>query len=189
MHGQIKRRVPGYAVNIGAKLSMGKIIIISDAEMFHLNDTIGHLVRPLEIDSNYLGIPIARDDTTGCFLTLVENMKGQVFTNTCNRSFPRLNARLPFLMSLSRKSFFSVGGYDEDFTGRGWEDHDFIDRLRRYGCRHFETEAQTIHLFHGRYNGDKSQFPEYIYNHRLYDRNKREGRVVCNTDRIWGQIS
>ncbi len=186
--GQTKWRVPGFAVNIGVRLARGKIIVISDAEMFHLNDTVGYLIRPVEINPYNLGIPIARDDKIGYFLNLVDNMNGQVFEHTCDRSFPRLNSRLPFLMALSRESFLAVGGYDENFTGRGWEDRDLIARLNRYGCRHYQTGAQTIHLFHGRYNGDKSQFPDYIYNHRLFEKNNKEGRVVCNTDRAWGQV-
>lgn len=188
LKGQIKRRVPGYAINIGARLARGTFLIICDAEMFHLNDTVDYLLHPLKDKPNCLGIPAARDDKTGYFLELVTKLNGQVFVNTCDRSFPLLNSRLPFLMSLSRNNFLAIGGYDEAFTGRGWEDNDLIARLNRYGCRHFQTKAQTIHLFHDRYNGDKSQFPEYIYNHSLFDKNNKEGRVVCNTDKAWGQI-
>jgi GT2 family glycosyltransferase len=183
-----KWRVPGFAVNIGARVSRGQMLIICDAEMFHLNDTITQLIKPVELNSQYLGTPILRDDREGSFLKILQAAKSNIWSNKLGQNCPRLNSRLPFLMSLSRKSFFAVGGYDEDFTGRGWEDNDFIARLRRFGCRHILTGAKAIHLFHNRYNGDKSQLPEYIYNHRLYQRNNQENRIISNKGRLWGQI-
>jgi len=188
LQGEIKWRVPGFTINIGARLAEGKFLVICDAEMFHLNNTIKYLIRPLENNPYYLSIPILRDDKTGYFLQFMKNINGNVFTNTCDRNFPRLNARLPFLMSLRRDIFFAVGGYDENFTGRGWDDNDLIARLKRNGCRHYETPAQAIHLYHPRHTGDKFYHPEYLHNRKKFEKNNKDNLIVCNQNRLWGSL-
>ena len=37
-------------------------------------------------------------------------------------------------MAVARQSFLDVGGYDEGFTGYGFEDYDLISRLKEKGC-------------------------------------------------------
>ena len=37
--GELLYRVPGFAINIGARIASGDILIISCAEMFHINNT------------------------------------------------------------------------------------------------------------------------------------------------------
>ena len=178
-------RVPGFALNIGAKIARGKILIISCAEMFHINDTIEHLAAPLLFEPMFLATSIGMDDQDGSFLKYLEQNQGSYNLHDYY-SYPRLNTTLPFLMAISRKEFFSIRGYDEDFIGFAYDDNDLIDRLLTKGCRLCLTQAQTIHLYHERHDTGKEQTPEYRLNARLY--HERRGKVLRNEAKDWGTI-
>jgi len=190
---RLKWRIPGYAVNIGVRNSAGEILVISCAEMFHLNNTIEQLVRPLAENPKLLGIPEGKDDREGLFLQyLYEN-------NGCGRTDNRercdtilqkcedLNVRLPFLMSVSRREYFEIGGYDEDFTGIAYDDDDLVERLLWNGCSYSMTGARTVHLYHPRLNITETEAPLMAFNRQLYL--SRKGKVVRNEGRAWGMLS
>jgi GT2 family glycosyltransferase len=184
LDGTIKWRVPGFAINIGAKMSKGKVLIISCAEMFHLNDCIAHLTFPVLANQKRLGIPIARDDQDGFFLRNLETTQGKFDFMEFFNDYPHLNTRLPFLMAVSREEFFTIGGYDEDFTGIGYDDNDLVLRLQKNGCSYYQTCAETIHLFHERIWFAKQHEPETIFNRNLYY--ARQHQIVRNQGREWG---
>lgn len=185
LDGEMKWRVPGYAINIGAKLSSGRILIISCAEMFHLNDCILHLTVPLLSNSKLLGIPIARDDQDSSFLNNLVAANGNFDYKACFYNYPGLNTSLPFLTSVSREEFFAIGGYDEDFTGIGYDDDDLMARLIKHGCYYFQSAAETIHLYHERIWYARADSPEIILNRNLYY--ERQNQVVRNQNREWGK--
>lgn len=178
-------RVPGFALNIGAKIARGKILIISCAEMFHINNTIEHLVAPLLFEPTLLATSIGKDDQDGSFLRYLEQNQGRYNLHDYY-GYPLLNTTLPFLMAISRKEFFSIGGYDEDFIGFAYDDNDLMDRLLTKGCRLCLTQAQTIHLYHERHDTGKEQTPEYLLNARLY--HERRGKILRNEGRDWGMF-
>ncbi len=177
-------RVPGFAINIGVKISKGKVLIISCAEMFHLNDCIAHLTFPVLANKKRLGIPIARDDQDGSFLRYLETNHGGFDFMEFYSNYPHLNTRLPFLMAVSREEFFAIGGYDEDFTGIGYDDNDLVLRLQKNGCSYYQTSAETIHLFHERIWFAKQHDPETAYNRNLFY--SRQNQIVRNQGREWG---
>lgn len=183
----IKWRVPGYAINVGAKMARGKILIISCAEMFHLNDSVAQLISPLMFNPKLLGIPVARDDQDGTFLNNLIASEGKFDWNMFYNYYPELNTRLPFFLSLSRDEFFAIGGYDEDFTGIGYDDNDLMSRLLHNGCQYYQTAAATIHLYHERIWFAKTDSPEVIHNRTLFY--ERQGQVVRNQGRAWGQMT
>ncbi len=183
--GKIKWRVPGFAVNIGARLSRGRILIISCAEMFHLNDCIAQLTFPLLSNPKLLGIPIGRDDHNGSFLNNLVATNGSFDYNNFYHNYPELNTSLPFLTSISREEFFAIGGYDEDFTGIGYDDNDLMLRLIKNGCNYFQTAAATIHLYHERIWYARVNSPETIFNRNLFY--ARQNQVVRNQNREWGR--
>jgi len=184
LDGQIKWRVPGFAINIGARLSKGKVLIISCAEMFHLNDCIAHLTFPVLVNQKRLSIPIARDDQDASVLRKLETTDGKFDFVEFYNNYPHLNIRLPFLMAVSREEFFAIGGYDEDFIGIGYDDNDLVLRLQKNGCSYYQTPAATIHLFHERIWFAKEHDPETAYNRRLYY--SRQNQIVRNQGREWG---
>lgn len=186
LDGNIKWRVPGFAINIGARLSRGRILIISCAEMFHLNDCIAQLTFPLLFNPKRLGIPIARDDQDSSFLNNLDAANGSFDYNGFYNNYPGLDTRLPFLISISREAFFAIGGYDEDFTGIGYDDNDLMSRLINNGCTYFQTAAETIHLYHERIWYARANSPETIYNRDLFY--ARQNQIVRNQNKEWGKL-
>lgn len=184
--GTLKWRVPGFAVNIGARLSRGKVLIISCAEMFHLNDSIAQLTFPVLCNPKLMGIPIARDDQTASFLQGLETAGGDCNLDAFLNDYSPLNTALPFLTSVSRREFFAIGGYDEDFTGIGYDDNDLMERLLKNGCQYHQTGAMTIHLYHERIWYSHVNSPETLYNRNLYV--SRRNQIIRNQDRAWGQL-
>lgn len=181
----IKWRVPGFAINIGAQISRGDILIISCAEMFHINDCVLQLTLPLLDNPKLLGIPVARDDDSS-FLNQLVSSGGSFNYSSFYEKYPGLNTALPFLTSVSRKEFFAIGGYDEDFTGIGYDDNDLMLRLINNGCRYYQTGAETIHLYHERIWFNQLFDAERNYNRDLYL--TRQNQVVRNQKREWGKL-
>ncbi|QTL97688.1 glycosyltransferase [Iocasia frigidifontis] len=183
--GNLKWRVPGFAINIAVKQSSGKILIISCAEMFHLNNAVEKLIPPLLDNSKLIGIPKGWDDMDGSFLNHINNNNGNFDINFLN-NYPELNVRLPFLMSISREQYFAIGGYDEDFTGIAYDDNDFVERLQLNGCSYQQTDAKTIHLFHPRHATPKVGNEAWLFNQNLYL--TRKGKKVRNENIEWGKL-
>lgn len=183
LEGKTRWRIPGFGINYAVKKAQGEIIILSCAEMFHLNDTIGLLVKAVEDHPKHLGIPsLAKDDRDGSFLHYLENHQGG-YDSALLLGCRNLNASFPFLLSMGRKEFIDIGGYDEDFWGMGFDDDDLMGRLRLKGCQYVSTGAQTIHLYHPRYYREGN--PGWSYNRNLYL--ARRGVIVRNQDREWGK--
>ncbi len=186
LNGENVWRVPGFAINIGAKMSRGKVLIISCAEMFHLNDCIAHLTFPVLDNPKRIGIPVARDDHDSSFLNHLNHTGGAYDYNSFYNDYPPLNTNLPFLTSVYREEFFAIGGYDEDFIGIGYDDNDIMLRLLKNGCSYYQTAAETIHLFHERIWYAKENAPETLFNRNLYY--ARQNQIIRNQNREWGVL-
>lgn len=177
-------RIPGYALNIGVKMSKGDIIIITCPEICHINDAINLLVEPLLLDKMLLTIPIGKDDNHGNYLAGIKALEWNRITDTrpSFKSLPDLRVELPFFMGLSREAFIDIGGYDEDFTGISYDDDDFVERMLLRGCKYKKTEAKVVHLYHPRPHAQFSNEPKFKsrldYNQKLYE--DRKGIIVRN---------
>lgn len=179
-----KWRIPGYALNIGAKLSQADVIILSCAEMYHLdNHSIQKLSGPVLEDQSRLSIPKGKDDTS-TFLNHLGAFDGQHSVDLYEK-LPNLNVRLPFVMGLSRAKFVDIGGYDEDFTGIAFDDDDIVGRLLEDGCHYREIESRVVHLWHPRGGKTGHDYTtKWVYNRDLY--RARQGIVYRNLGREWG---
>ncbi|MEQ8176341.1 MAG: glycosyltransferase [Syntrophomonadaceae bacterium] len=182
--GSLIYRVPGFALNIGIRKAKGQVLVISCAEMFHVNNTVENLVLPVLGDNKNISTSIGMDDT-GAFLDGL-NKLGDFSWIDYIACFPRLNTRLPFLMAVNRQEMIDIGGYDEDFTGFAYDDDDLISRLLGNGCYMCLTQAQTIHLYHERHDDSHMDSPELKHNERLY--NERKGQIFRNQNHYWGQL-
>jgi len=178
-------RIPGFAINIGVKQSSGDILILCCAEMFHINQTIAELTRPILDDPKLLGIPVGKDDRDGAFLEHINEHNGTFEMDPLNKC-AWLYTKMPFLMAMHRNQFYEIGGYDEDFVGIAYDDSDFIERLLRNGCSYCETGAITVHLYHPRAQGYYEDPPEWGYNKNLFF--SRLGTIVRNEGREWGRL-
>lgn len=187
LDNEIKWRVPGFTFNIGVKQSSGDILILCNAEMFHVNDTVNIMSQPLLKHKKMMVIPEGRDDLDGAFLKALENNNGNLEAKIFINSNSVLYTRLPYLMALSREQFFAIGGYDEDFTGVAAEDSDLVLRLKNNGCSYCQTNARTIHLYHPRtFFYGVTDSPEYLHNLKLYE--ERQNQIIRNQNREWGKI-
>lgn len=178
-----KWRIPGYALNIGAKMSTAKVIILSCAEMYHLDkNSIQSITQAVLEEPMRLAIPQGRDDT-GKFLETLE-AEGKPDLTLWDR-LPELNVRLPFVMGLSRKNFVDIGGYDEDFTGIAFDDDDIVGRLLEHGCHYRQLNARVVHLWHPRGGKAGQEYTKkWSRNRDLY--RARQGIVYRNLGRDWG---
>jgi len=170
-------RTPGPAINIGVSNSTGDILVLSCAEMYHLQyNTIELLTYPLLTNKNLLCIPKGKDDVTGRYLkTLKEYGHSLRELNACNK----LNVKLPFLMAMNKQYFIELGGYDEDLAfGMSYDDDDIVDRLRYYGCQYLMTEAECVHLFHDRSTPTKRDAGRFARNKKIYT--ERKGVLIRN---------
>jgi len=165
-------RVPGFALNIGVKNCASENIILSCAEIYHMNACC-RILRDSCGDKT-LAIPQGWDDDG----TYVEH-------GTVNK-LPILNTKLPFLMALRRNEYMDIGGYDEDFTGSAYDDDDIVGRLVDNGCEYVETDALCVHLYHGRNTENKRATGRHEYNKRLYE--QRKGIIIRNEGKVWGEL-
>lgn len=87
LKGELIYRVPGFAINIGARMASGDVLIISCAEMFHINNTIGLLAAPLHYDPRLLATAIGMDDD-GSFLDYLNENDGSSTTRPTTTGIP-----------------------------------------------------------------------------------------------------
>lgn len=186
IEGSLIYRVPGFALNIGAKIASGENLIISCAEMFHLNNTIENLIDPLQYSSQLMCTAIGMDDD-GSFLDYLNLHHGDFDSHAFNYNYATVNTSLPFLMAVRKEKYLAIGGYDEDFTGFAYDDNDFVDRMKLSGCRLALTQAKTIHLYHVRHDLGMEMSPPYLHNQRLY--RDRQGLIIRNNGREWGKLT
>ncbi len=167
-----KWRVPGFTFNIGVKQTSGDVIILSSAEMYHVDDCLEPMIKAVEKDDKALAIPRGKDARQGELAGQYDRMQ-------------TLNTELPFLMAMHRKHFEEIGGFDEDFTGFDRDDVDLVDRLKYVGCHHVRLPCRCIHLYHPRYHKDPSK-SGLVSNMEIY--RKKKGTIERNKGRLWGQI-
>lgn len=188
LSGKMIWRVPGFVINIGVKRSIGNIIFLCCAEIFHLNNTIELMtsIYSAEGSNKYIAMPKAKDDNQA-FLNHIEANNGNVVSmDEYHMQPPLVNVKYPFFLAMKRDEFMEIGGYDEDFTGTDYDDQDFIERLEDNGCSHVETDALAIHLWHQRLNRFTADMhPRFQHNKTLYE--QRKGTVIRNEGKEWGK--
>lgn len=174
-------RVPGFALNIGAKHTdpETKILILSCAEMYHVDNCIEALREAVKVDSMALAIPEGKDDHEARFLNNLDNMEKYAECRS-------LRTELPFLMAMRYNRYVDIGGYDEDFTGASYDDDDIVDRLQSDGCHYVKVSARCVHLYHDRNTTAKHANGALERNKKLYL--ERKNQVVRNLNREWGKL-
>ena len=180
---KIHWRMMGYPINYAVKHHVDSdIIMISSPEIWHVNDAILPLVSGVESDPDALTIPEGREDKTKLY---IENLDSQESWNKCIT----LNTKIPFLMAFRRDRFMDIGGYDEEFTGSGFEDNDIVDRLVANGGHFVQTESKIVHLYHGsgayRHVENKRAPGRYEHNMALY--RAKKGIINRNVGVEWGE--
>ena len=189
-----KWRVPGFAINIGVKQCTGKIIILSNPEIFHLKDNFtlalpslkpNSFVSPscLYFDDENIVLPILQQKPTVGFTD--EQLKQYCKNEGKNKTA----VRMPFFTAMYKKDFIDIGGYDERFTGFCGDDNDFADRIMANNKWVKCEDMRLIHLYHTGSNissAPKYDNPAWVHNYNLWQENKRNNVVVVNKNIKWG---
>lgn len=68
-----------------------------------------------------------------------------------------------------RQDFLDIGGYDERFTGWGWEDRALADKANAMLGHYVRTEGTVIHMWHPEPPGPEHERPHYAENKALYE--------------------
>lgn len=170
--GTPKWRVPGYALNIGAKMAKGDYLILGNAELLHKSkDTVKQMIK-----TEIVSYP-------------------RIYDQPCNgdlkyyKTFKKLEGKFPFFMGIPKQVFLDIGGYDEDFTGYAYEDADLAHRLELI-INNIEVDADAIHLWNER--GTRRKFAPNL-SHELFEYNKklyedRKGIIKRNEGKNWGKL-
>ncbi len=178
------RREQCFALNKGIKKCSGDIIILTSPEIYHYNENnINNLIEPFEHNTKILTTPNAPlDDRTSNVLNNLTSGK-ELPLKTC---IP-LNRDLNFCMGFWKKDVIDIGGFDEDFTGTGWDDFDIISRMKWNGSNFKYVDASIVHLFHPRGKAKGSDTGKRItFNKNMYY--KKLNIIKRNVDREWGVL-
>ena len=186
-------RSPSIALNIGIKQATGEIIILTCPEVFHLNNTIDKITKPLLNNKKILSTPnlVYFDNTnqlTNGFFTspTKPNDIFDIIEHTTARC--KYARTLPLCMGIYKDELIKIGGYDEDFTGWACDDDDLVNRLILNGLDYHYTDAEIIHLYHKKQydRENKNNTKEYLHNLKLY--RERKGEIIRNENREWGVL-
>lgn len=197
----MKYRIAGFALNIGVKQAKGDIIILSCAEIFHLNNSIDLLIDPLLTNKKILSTPtiLHMDDDGECLRYLKSNQTRSIPTDLLTKMSTHKESKvattMPFFMGMYKDEYINIGGYDEDFTGYAADDNDIMFRLLcstndHEGLKYHYTQSQIIHLYHGKKSssGQKYDDPAWVYNYNLFLDRKEKKIVNRNVGREWGKL-
>jgi glycosyltransferase involved in cell wall biosynthesis len=183
-NGNTGWRIPGFAFNIGAKLAKGEVLVLSCPEILHQGPCLKELAEQVALTPDAMATPRGRSDTTGAVLNAVK--AGQKLAADYD-GLIELNTKLPFLLAMRKDIFIEIGGYDEDFVGRCYDDNDFVDRLVAKGMVYKFTKSPIIHLYHQRPGYSIPNNRERVaLNKRLWQ--ERKGVVQRNVGREWGVL-
>jgi len=151
-------RVPGFALNIGAKLSCSDILTISGGDIIIQGEKSYQKIIDIYTEKK-------------CLITVNSVMYG-------NR---KESTRMPWFMTIPKETFMYIRGYDEDFTGVAAEDNDLMDRLMSLK-ELVQAPVDLIHQSHDR----ESSSDRKRHNVELWI--ARKGHIIRNNDREWGVL-
>lgn len=170
-------RCPGFCLNIAVKFAVGELLIISCAEIYPLeNDVLSQMTQELLRQSKAIVITDGKNDIHGSFLDYLN--KNQTHNDAMYCSLPELCTFYPFFLAIRKSEYYAIGGYDEDFTGVGYDDTDFVRRLQNNGCFYVKTNCRIVHLYHPPSNEGISESNRNLY--------LTKTSIVRNEGREWG---
>lgn len=180
-------RVPGYALNIGVKLSSADIVFLSNAEIYHLDNTIETLTESLLSNNNIMASTCGKDDDGSILQAVRNNSNSLSFSHISH--VRDLNFKYPFFLGFMKKHYTNIGGYDEDFSGIGYDDDDFVDRMLKQGLEYKLHDKWIVHLYHGREWFKPENHSRREYNRNLFESKKSiPNNIVRNVNREWGKL-
>jgi len=134
-----------WAFNVGAKLAHGKLLVLHDNDMIVPQDYAKELLKRER--QGYEVINLKR-----FIFYLTEKHTKKIFKNNSLilDESPEIivqNLVCGGSIAVNRKSYFSIGGFDENFIGWGGEDIEFCERAQILRFYPF-TLLPIVHLWH-----------------------------------------
>ena len=195
LDGIIKKRVPGFALNIGIKQATGDAIILSCPEMYHLNNSIDMISKTLKNNPKCMVIPdFVYFDQTNVItkhLLKLNNFDTNINVNLLRGGdFGKCHCEMPYIFGVMKQELIDIGGYNELMIGYAGEDCELIWRLQQKGLTYKNIGAKAVHLFHEGTNdgGFHWNNPDWLINWNLLQKTKNERLIIANQNIEWGII-
>lgn len=174
--------------NMGLAKARGDIIILQNPECLHVHDVLSYAKENIN-DSNYFVMScysIDEDYTNGIlpyvdYNKLLDILPQQIVADyTGWYSHSKYNPHaFHFCSVISRNNMNKLGGFDERYApGIGYEDNEFLDRVKRLGIKiTIVNEVTVIHQWHPKvYDLSLSKKFESLYSENavLHRQTKKE---------------
>jgi GT2 family glycosyltransferase len=176
-HPSASFRNPSLPNNIGIRAASGDILILQNAECKH--------VDPKTIEK--LTAPVVADPSAVTFARVVavqeDGSQGMLY---CGEENPRPY----FFCGAIRKEWLErLRGFDEDYTGAGYDDDDLADRLGASGANFVFTDVVVHHQWHppaGTY--DDADQMRALYQEKTAAMLRGELGLERNIGKMWGGL-
>ena len=171
-------RNPAYPMNVGIRAATGEVVILQNAECLHVDP------RAIAKLSSIVLVPASSSPRAVFARVVALNPDGSETMVYCGPENPR-----PYFFcgAIFRKHLVDLRGFDEDYTGAGYDDDDLADRLGASGVQFVFSDVLVHHQWHapaGVY-ADVDQMRE-LYQHKLAAMLRGELGIVRNVGRDWG---
>lgn len=143
---------PSRIHNIGIKRARGRVVVLQGGEVMldSKPNVLADLVRPVLENSNVATTPtIQALDKSGKFSEWLSAPEG------C----PRAGWIINFCLAVDRQRLIQVGGFEESYTGYGFEDDQLMYCLRKIGVKPTYVDVLASHQWHERTNYN-FEYPE-----------------------------
>ena len=127
-------RNPAYPNNVGIRAAAGDVVILQNAECRHVDPQAIEKLTSMVTEGNAV---FARVTALG--------PDGSPSMTYCGPENPR-----PYFFcgAIQRNLLLRLRGFDEDFTGAGYDDDDLADRLAGEGLEFVYSDIQVEHQWH-----------------------------------------
>jgi GT2 family glycosyltransferase len=172
---------PSRVHNIGIRNATGEVIVLQGGEVMYESapDGLSDLVEPVLADSKVATTPIVR----------ALGPDGKPTEILCAPDGPRGGWIINFCLAVHRAALYKVGGFEEGYTGYGFEDDQLMYSLRKIGVSTKYVDVLVSHQHHERTNYlfenpfGRAQLETFIR------QVEHEGRpAVANIGRDWGRL-
>ena len=134
-----------WALNEGARLAKGRILILHDGDMLVPNEYAAEMKR--QVDAGYDVVNLKR------FIAYLDKQSSEfVFNRQLLEGPLRSEEMIANLcaggsLGITRDAYFAIGAMDEEFVGWGGEDTEFWDRCQTLRVAN-HTYMPIVHLWH-----------------------------------------
>lgn len=160
-----------WAFNVGALRARGRLLIFHDndllipvtfaAEHLDLIDS-GYDIANLKRFIFYMNEQVTRDISAGRVLGDCSGGVESILQNALGGGS----------LAISRRAFFEIGGFDEDFIGWGGEDNELWDRVLKRSVFRF-GHLPMVHLWHSPQPGKQAIQGRGMHTAELVDRRRK----------------